>query len=320
MRVIDIHTHGIGGYDTRAISPDHILRIAEIHGSHGVSEIILTIYPSSVRTMRQNMEVVKRAMERQRNQVTFSLKRSQSCDNPPIPSLENGGKGGFEGEGQTGTDTPAKIIGLYLEGPFLNPSRCGSLDAKIFIEPSYRSFEELIEGYEDITKIIAVAPEMKGAVSLIRKLSDRGMIVTMGHSDATFAEAEAGFQAGARGITHIFNAMRGFHHREPGIVGFGLLNRDVYVEVIADPYHLHPETLKLIFRAKNHERIIIISDAVRGTGISSGKQGLTDSTGRLMGGCMTVTESSKRLVQMGFDADLIMGCVTRNPERYLAGK
>ena len=207
-----------------------------------------------------------------------------------------------------------------MRARFLNPSRCGSLDAGIFIEPSYHRFEELIEGYEDVTKIIAVAPEMKGAVALIRKLSDRGMIVTMGHSDATFAEAEAGFQAGARGITHIFNAMRGFHHREPGIAGFGLLNQDVYVEVIADPYHLHPETLKLIFRAKNHERIIIISDAVRGTGTSSGEQGLTDNTGRLMGGCMTVTESSKRLVEMGFDADLIMGCVTRNPERYLAGK
>lgn len=289
MRLIDIHTHGIGGYDTRATSPDDILRIAEIHGSHGVSEIILTIYPSPVETMRRNMETVRKAIQ-------------------------------FQRERQTAVEKSAKIIGLYLEGPFLNPSRCGSLDAGIFIEPSYHRFEELIEGYEDVTKIIAVAPEMKGAVALIRKLSDRGMIVTMGHSDATFAEAEAGFQAGARGITHIFNAMRGFHHREPGIAGFGLLNQDVYVEVIADPYHLHPETLKLIFRAKNHERTIIISDAVRGTGTSSGEQGLTDNTGRLMGGCMTVTESSKRLVEMGFDADLIMGCVTRNPERYLAGK
>jgi N-acetylglucosamine-6-phosphate deacetylase len=289
MRVIDIHTHGIGGYDTKAASPDDILSIAEIHGSQGVSEILLAVYPSSIKTMRQNMEIAKRAIQLQKEREKAATKE-------------------------------AKIIGLYLEGPFLNPSRCGSLDAGIFIEPSYNRFEELIEGYEDITKIIAVAPEMKRAAALIKKLSDRGMIVTMGHSDATFAEAEAGFQAGARGITHIFNAMRGFHHREPGIAGFGLLNQDVYIEVIADPYHLHPETLELIFRAKNHERIIIISDAVRGTGTSYGKQSLTDNTGRLMGGCLTVTESSKRLVEMGFDRDIIMGCITRNPERYLKGR
>lgn len=281
--------HGIGGYDTRATSPDDILRIAEIQGSHGVSEIMLAIYPSSVKAMRRDMETVRKAIRLQK-------------------------------ERQEAATTSAKIIGLYLEGPFLNPSRCGALDAKIFIEPSYHSFEELIEGYEDITRIIAVAPEMKGAPALIKKLSDRGMIVTMGHSDATFAEAEAGFHAGARGITHIFNAMLGFHHREPGIAGFGLLNQDIYIEVIADPYHLHPKTLELIFVIKNPERIIIISDAVKGAGTSSGKQGLTDNTGRLMGGCMTVTESSKRLVEMGFDDDLITGCITRNPERYLAGK
>jgi len=281
--------HGIGGYDTRTASPDDILRIAEIQGSHGVSEILLAVYPSSLKIMRQNMETVRAAMQSQK-------KRGEAA-----------GK-------------EAKIIGLYLEGPFLNPSKRGSLDAGIFIEPSYDRFEELIEGYQDITRIAAVAPEMKGSVALIRRLSDRGVIVTMGHSDATFAEAEAGFQAGAKGITHIFNAMRGFHHREPGIAGFGLLNQDIYIEVIADPYHLHPEMLKLIFRAKNPERIIVVSDSVKNTGTSNSEKGIRDNAGRLEGGCMTVTESSRRLVEMGFDREIITGCITRNPERYLKGR
>jgi N-acetylglucosamine-6-phosphate deacetylase len=289
MKVIDIHTHGIGGYDTKAASPDDVLRIADIQGSHGVSEVLLTIYPSSIKTMRRNMETVRKAIQLQQEQ-------------------------------KAATGKSAKIIGLYLEGPFLNPSRRGSLDAKMFIEPSCQNFEELIEGYEDITRIIAVAPEMKGAVVLIKKLAERGMIVTMGHSDATFAETEAGFHAGARGITHIFNAMRGFHHREPGIAGFGLLNQDIYIEVIADPHHLHPKTLELIFIAKNPERIIIISDAVRETWISQAKQGITDDAGRLTGGCMTITESSERLIQMGFDAEIIKGCITKNPGRYLTGR
>jgi N-acetylglucosamine-6-phosphate deacetylase len=289
MRVIDIHTHGIGGYDTRAASPDDILRIAELHGSRGISEIMLAVYPSQIKTMREDMETISKSIRMQKEREETGIKE-------------------------------ARIMGLYLEGPFLNPSRCGSLDAGIFIEPSYDKFKELTEGYEDIARIMVAAPELKGAPALIRKLSDQGVIVSMGHSDATFTEAEAGFHAGARGVTHIFNAMRGFHHREPGIAGFGLLNHEVYIEVIADPFHLHPETLELIFKTKNPERVIIVSDAVRQTGTSSGNQAITDSEGRLEGGCMTITESSKRLVQMGFGDELIMGCVTKNPQRYLAGR
>jgi len=142
----------------------------------------------------------------------------------------------------------------------------------------------------------------------------------MGHSNATYAEAEAGFNAGAKGITHIFNAMSGFHHRNPGLAGFGILNQDIYIEVIADPYHLHLKTLELIFKTKNHDRIIIVSDTVKETKTSSPsifKEG-TDIYGKLSGGCMTITESSKRLIKMGYDEDDIMACITRNPERYLS--
>jgi len=155
----------------------------------------------------------------------------------------------------------------------------------------------------------------------------------MGHSDATFSEAEAGFNAGARGITHIFNAMRSFHHRDPGISGFGLINKDIYIEVIADPFHLHPKTLELIFKTKNPERIIIVSDSVKETyspptppykgGVKRSEKekgsvkDITDTKGKLLGGSMTIVESSKRLIQMGYDEDIIMRCITLNPERYL---
>jgi N-acetylglucosamine-6-phosphate deacetylase len=215
---------------------------------------------------------------------------------------------------------PSQIIGLHLEGPFLNPSECGALDAKAFIEPTEYKFQELTEGFEDIVKIITIAPEIKGATSLIRNMSSMGIIVSMGHSDATYTEAETGFQAGANGITHIFNAMRGFHHREPGIAGFGLLNQDIYIEVIADPYHLHVKTLNLIFKIKNPDRIIIVSDSVKETKKRKDKRvgkGITDAAGRISGGCMTITESSKRLIEMGFDENVVMRGITENPERYL---
>ncbi|MDI6729574.1 MAG: hypothetical protein QMD44_11725, partial [Thermodesulfovibrionales bacterium] len=235
-KIIDIHTHGIGGYDTRTTVEEHILKIAEIHGSYGISEIIPTIYPATIKVMRENMATIKKAIE-----------------------LQMAGSS----ELQTPNSQLSTIIGVHLEGPFLNPSKCGALNAITFIEPTEYNLKELIEGFEDIIKIITIAPEINGATKLIKKLTDKGIIASMGHSDATYAEAEAGFNAGARGITHIFNAMRGFHHREPGLAGFGLLNQDIYIEVIADPYHLNLKTLELIFKTKNHDRIIIVSDSVK---------------------------------------------------------
>ena len=312
MKVVDIHIHGINGYDTRTTTEDHILKISEIHGSHGVSEIVPTIYPSTIKVMRENMQIVKKAMEYQRSAIS-----DQQSAPPPIPPP----RGGRVREGVKAPNSKlARIIGLHLEGPFLNPAKCGSLDAKTFIGPTEYNFQQLIEGFEDIVKIITIAPEIKGAASLIRKMSDMGIIVSMGHSDATYAEAEAGYQAGAKGITHIFNAMRGFHHREPGITGFGLFNQDIYIEVIADPYHLHVKTLNLIFKIKNPDRIIIVSDSVKETKKRKDKRvgkGITDAAGRISGGCMTITESSKRLIKMGFDENVIMRGITENPERYL---
>ncbi len=297
MKIIDIHTHGIGGYDTRTTVEDHILKIAEIHGSYGVSEIIPTIYPATIKVMREHMEVVRKAMEKQKN-----------ISNPPLSPFS---------KLLTPNSQLSTIIGVHLEGPFLNPSKCGALNAITFIEPTEYNFKELIEGFEDVIKIITIAPEINGATKLIKNTTDMGIIASMGHSDATYSEAEAGFHAGAKGITHIFNATRGFHHREPGIAGFGLLNKDIYIEVIADPYHLHQKTIELIFKTKNPDRIIIVSDSVKEATPFTKSQGVMDTHGKLLGGCITIAESSQRLIEMGFDEDVIIKCITENPERYL---
>jgi N-acetylglucosamine-6-phosphate deacetylase len=108
----------------------------------------------------------------------------------------------------------------------------------------------VIDGYEDIIKIITIAPEIPGALKVIAQCSELGMKVNMGHSDATYQQAVEGKKAGATGVTHLFNAMRPFHHREPGLAGLGLIDEDLYIEVIADGVHLHPKTLELIFSRK----------------------------------------------------------------------
>lgn len=307
MKIIDIHTHGVSGYDTRTAESDHILKIAAIHGSSGVSDILLAVYPSSLDMMRNQMETIKQAIERQKAGKD-ERKKTKKISMPDIRHRESSMRG----------KKSARILGVHLEGPFVNPLKCGALNAAHCVNPSLQDFRKLIDGYEDIVKIMTVAPELNGSLKLIRHMTGQGVIVSMGHSDATYAEAEAGFRAGARGITHLFNAMRGFQHREPGIAGFGLVNQEVYLEVIADPHHLHPGTLDLIFRTKNPERIIIVSDTVKSTKRAGGRIPLADKRGKLLGGSMTVTASAQRLIETGYRKSLIMRCITKNPERYLS--
>ena len=308
MKITDIHTHGIGGYDTRTTTEEHILKIAAIQGSYGISDILLTIYPSSIQGMREHMETVRKAMEIQQS----SVQSHHSGLKIQNTSQKSTSVGPFPDDSR-----PATISGIHLEGPFLNPLQCGSINAETCIEPTEYAFKELTEGFEDIIKIITIAPEIHGALRLVKKISDTGVLVSMGHSDAAYAEAEEGFRAGAKGITHIFNAMRGFHHREPGIAGFGLSNQDVYIEIIADPFHLHDRVIDLIFKIKNPVKIIIISDTVKETDKENQRSGVRDDRGKLLGGSMVVTESAERLIKRGYDKDVIMRCITENPQAYL---
>src|SRR5450759_1938485 len=165
--LIDIHVHGAGDYDTRTRRQDDILRVAEIHGNRGTSAFLPTIYPGSLEVMRENMGAVQRAMQAQN-------------------------------EG-------ARILGVHLEGPFLNPEKAGSLDGKSFIDPSAEALLRLVEDFEDLIKIITIAPELPGALRVIELCREKGYLVQMGHSDASFEQAEAGKCAGATGITHVFN-------------------------------------------------------------------------------------------------------------------
>ena len=301
MPVIDIHTHGIGGYNTKGAAPEDIIRIAKIHGLHGVNAIIPTIYSASIDQMRTDIAAVKKAMETQGKDRR--LKK------------EDGSKKVLRHE--AGDVKPATILGVHLEGPFINPARARALDRNSFLPAKISTCKQLLEGFGDVVKIITVAPELDGAPDLIRSIADTGIIVNMGHSDATYSEAEDGFNAGAKGITHIFNAMRGIHHREPGIAGFGVMNPHIYIEVIADPFHLHPKTIELIFSAKKLEKIIIVSDSVKETQMDTHTRSITDSTGKLLGGSMTITESAQYLIGLGFSKNIVEQCISDNPERYL---
>lgn len=283
---VDLHIHGFGRYGTRDAAPEEILKLAELQGRAGTAAILPTIYSGPLREMRADMEAVKKAMETQQSVTSVQKGRS-----------------------------PAVILGVHLEGPFLSPARSGALDRDSFIKPSVASLKKLTDGYEEIIRIVTVAPELPGSLKVIEKCVETGIRVNMGHSDATYEEAEEGKMAGATGITHIFNAMRPFHHREPGIAGFGLLDNDIYVEVIADGIHLRRETLRLIFLAKRRDKIILVSDSVRGAR-RRGKP-VFRGAGMLAGSGMPLADSAGFLGKIGISGSGVAAAVTSNPVRYL---
>lgn len=277
--MIDLHTHGAGAYDTRTDDPQHILRIAEFHGRAGTRAILPTIYSGTASRMRRDMEAVRRAMD------------------------------------MPGHAEAATILGVHLEGPFLNPARSGAQDRDSIVRPSVAALKRLTGGYEDLVRIITVAPEMPGALKVIERCAEAGIRVNMGHSDATYRQALDGKKAGASGVTHLFNAMRPFHHREPGIAGLGLTDDDLYVEVIADGIHLHPGTLRLIFRCKSLNRIILVTDSVR----ERGKKGpaFYNRAGVLAGSGITLRDSFKVLGSIGVPRRTAAAAAINNPKRYL---
>jgi N-acetylglucosamine-6-phosphate deacetylase len=275
--LIDIHVHGAEQYDTHTRRQDDIQRIADIHAKRGVSALLPTVYPGPIASMRDSLAAIQRAMSQQRSGAT--------------------------------------ILGAHLEGPFLNPEHAGALAGKSFLAPSPEAFRELVDGFEDVIKIITIAPELPGSLKVIELGREKGFLVQMGHSDASFDQAEEGKRAGATGITHLFNAMRGFHHREPGLAGFGLMDEDIYVEVIADSAHLHPQSLKMIMDMKSPERIILISDSVAGPGWGSGP--IRGAGGILQGSGISVSDAVKVMINLGVTAERALQFASDNPIRYL---
>lgn len=163
----------------------------------------------------------------------------------------------------------AKIAAIHAEGPFINPSRKGAMDEKFILAPDREKLDQMILHGKGLLRLITLAPELEGYAELISYAVSRGLTVSMGHTDATYEQAQAAIRAGASQTTHTFNAMRGYSHREPGVLGAALTNPAVCCEMICDHTHLHPSTLQLIYRMKGPERISIISDSEHGAGLAA---------------------------------------------------
>ena len=165
----------------------------------------------------------------------------------------------------------ARPAGIHLEGPFLNPLRRGMQAAEHMRPPDAAAVDALLAAGRGRVRQVTLAPELPGGLHAVRRLAGRGVTVALAHSDATFEQAAAAAAAGARHVTHCFNAMRPLHHREPGLAGAALALPGLSAEVIADGVHVHPAMLRLLWRARGWRRLALVTDAMPGAGAPEGR-------------------------------------------------
>jgi N-acetylglucosamine-6-phosphate deacetylase len=201
------------------------------------------------------------------------------------------------------------IAGLHLEGPFLSPARRGAQDPGHMLAPDVAAFERLLAAARGHLKIITLAPELPGATQVIQAATRAGVIVAVGHTDATADATLAAIDAGATHATHLFNGMRPLHHREPGAVG-ALLDRDeVTCEVIADGVHLHDIAIRLTARVKGPGRLVLVSDAMAGAGMPDGRYRLGSMQVTVAGGVARLLDDSAQVGAIAGSTATLAGVV-----------
>lgn len=231
---IDIHSHGGGGCDTLDGTYDSQERMCLSHAAHGTTGILPTTMSAPFETLLQVSELIGHAIE-------------------------------------TNILDGAKILGLHLEGPWLNPEFKGAQSITGIRRPSIEELDALIKASSGNIRMITVAPEMPGALDLIKHAADSGIKVSLGHSSATYEQVIQAVQAGATHVTHAYNAMSGLHHRCPGMVGAMLSCDKLTADVILDGFHLHCAAAKILMKCKGKDRLALITDATMAAGMPNGR-------------------------------------------------
>lgn len=215
----------------------------------------------------------------------------------------------------------ANIPGFHMEGPFINPLHKGAQNERFIFRPSMELF-----GKCKNVKIVTLAPELPGSLKFIEECP---AVVSLGHSDADYDTAKGAFRAGVKCITHTFNAMNGIHHRAPGPIGAAAENGEIYAQLITDGKHVHPSVIKMLINILGDERIIIISDSIRATGIADGEYSfggqkitVTDGTaltedGHLAGSTSTLFDCVKALISFGIKEERAVKMATETPARLM---
>ncbi|WP_145038169.1 N-acetylglucosamine-6-phosphate deacetylase [Paenibacillus sp. Y412MC10] len=260
--MIDVHIHGANGYDMMDGTEDSIQEVSRACAATGCTSFLATSVSSTMEDLLNMIRSVKAVIGREQG---------------------------------------ARIAGIHLEGPYLNPKRKGMQNEKYLRHPNQEEMKLIFQEAGSLIKMVTIAPELPGGLELISFLKEQGVVIAVAHSDATYEEAKLAFTAGASHVTHCFNGMRPIHHRDPGLIVAAFEEPHVSLQAIVDQVHLHPAIVRLMHRLKGPEGMVLITDALQAMGLGDGNY--------MFGGHhVTVSEGIARLA----DGTLASSTVTMN--------
>lgn len=232
--MIDVHIHGAAGADTM----DATLEALDTMASHLPKEGTTCFLATTITQTHENIEAAL-------------INAADFIERHQVP-----GK--------------AECAGIHLEGPFINKKRAGAQPPEYIVHPDREQFAKWQSMARGHIRLVTLAPEEPGGLELTRYLKETGVIASVGHSDACYQQVSEAIDAGLSHVTHLFNGMRGFHHREPGVAGAALVRDELMVEMIVDGIHIEPNSVNVAYKAITPERIILITDSMRAKCLKSG--------------------------------------------------
>jgi N-acetylglucosamine-6-phosphate deacetylase len=292
---LDIHIHGAAGYDVMHATPTELSQVQRFLARKGTSHYLPTTVTASIDETLAALDRLGRAVE------------SQTPDDEATP------------------------IGIHLEGPFLSHAKRGVHPSELLQPPSIALFDRFQQAARGQIRLITLAPEMPGAIDLIAHAAGSGVRVSLGHTNATAAEAVAAIEAGATSATHTFNAMRALDHREPGVLGVTLDTARLFAELICDGIHVAPSLVRQWLKLKG-DRAILVTDAISATGmpdgpctlaglavtVADGRASLTDSPETLAGSVLTLDRAVANLQAFtGCTLEEAVRCASSHPAALL---
>ncbi|OAX47793.1 N-acetylglucosamine-6-phosphate deacetylase [Paenibacillus sp. AD87] len=229
--MIDVHIHGANGFDMMDGTEESIQEVSRQCALTGCTSFLATSVSSTMEDLLEMIRSVKRVI---------------------------------------GQEVGAKIAGIHLEGPYLNPKRKGMQNEKYLRHPNIEEMKIIFQEAGSLIKMVTIAPELPGGMDLISFLKEQGVVIAIAHSDATYEEAKEAFASGASHVTHCFNGMRPIHHRDPGLIVAAFEEKHVSLQAIVDNVHLHPAIIRLIHNLKGPEGMVLITDALQAMGMGDG--------------------------------------------------
>lgn len=292
---IDVHIHGAGGRDFMEGNDDALSTVTSRVASFGTTSLLAT-------TITAGVDDTCRAVEGMARYITTQHSSSQPR---------------------------AEILGIHFEGPFLSKERRGAQPAEFLQLPSAEFLQRLLHAASGNARILTIAPELLGAMPCIDAARSLGMVVSIGHTDATYEQARAAVAHGAHHATHVYNAMRPFSHRDPGVIGAVLTTPELTAELIADGVHVDEIAMKVLLQAKGAGGVVLISDGISATGMPDGQYMLGDvhvtvsggicrtPEGRLAGSSLTLDRALRNVVKLGVPLASAVQMLTLNPATVL---